>query len=155
MYNKTKKKDNVYLSKYLVCEPYSEYLFKVDYTVAFTNEEKNTKKQIIDQDGNILNFPGVEYTEVLSEEWGNKDIPPIVKYEAIFEKLDDGRLIIVWTVRPDGRYWMDSWGFGAEDYESLSLYSYIDSDGKFMMPFKLYSIGYTVYGDYRLKGDQI
>jgi hypothetical protein len=95
----------------------------------------------------------VEYTEVLTEELGAGSIKPVVRYEAVFEKIDDSRLIMVWTVRPDGRYWMDSWGFGAEDYESLSLYSYIGSDGNFLMPFKLYSIGDTFYGDYRLKGD--
>ena len=152
MCNETK--NNVYLSKYLVCEPHSEYLFKVDYTVVFTNEEKNIEKLIIDKDGNIQNFPDVEYTDKLIEELGIVSIKPVVKYEAFFEKLNDGRLIMVWTVRPDGRCWMDSWGFGAEDYESLSLYSYIDSNGNFMIPFKLYSIGYTVYGDYRLKGDE-
>jgi hypothetical protein len=153
MYNKANDHNNVYLSKYLVCEPHSEYLFKVDYTVIFTNEKKHIHKQIIDCDGNILEFPGVEYTEVLTEELGAGSIKPVVRYEAVFEKIDDSRLIMVWTVRPDGRYWMDSWGFGAEDYESLSLYSYIGSDGNFLMPFKLYSIGDTFYGDYRLKGD--
>lgn len=147
MYNIANEHNDVYLSKYLVHEPHSEYLFKVDYTVIFTNKAKNINKPIIDQEGNILNFPGVEYTSELVAEWGSRSIKPVVKYEAFFENLDDGRLIMVWTVRPDGRYWMDSWGFGAEDYESLSLYAYIDSDGNFMAPFKLYSIGYTVYGD--------
>lgn len=153
MYNKANDHNNVYLNKYLVCEPHSEYLFKVDYTVIFTNEKKNINKRIVDQDGNIIGFPGVDYTEVLKAELGNGDIDPVVKYEAIFEKIDDGRLIMVWTVRPDGRYWMDSWGFGAEDYESLSLYTYIDLDGNFTMPFKLYSIGYQCFGERRLKED--
>lgn len=133
--------EKLYLSKYLVGEPHSEYIFKVDYTVIFTNEEKNINKQIVDTDGNILDFPGVEYTDVLNDELGKRTIEPIVKYKAIFEKIDDNKFIMVWTVRPDGRYWMDSWGFGAEDYESLSLYTYIDFDGNFTMPFKLYSIG--------------
>lgn len=153
MFNNENEHDNVYLNKYFVSEPHSEYLFKVDYTVIFTNEKKNINKRIVDQEGNILKFPGVDYTDVLKAELGKGIIEPVVKYEAIFEKLNDGRFIMVWTVRPDGRYWMDSWGFGAEDYESLSLYSYIDSDGNFMTPFKLYSIGYEFYGDYRLKRD--
>lgn len=144
---------SVYFSKYLVREPHSEYLFKVDYTVLFTNEERNINKQIIDRDGNILDFPGVEYTATLTEELGRRVIEPVVKYEALFEKVDEGKFIMVWTVRPDGRYWMDSWGFGAEDYESLSLYTYIDSNGNFMMPFKLYSIGYRHFGEYRRKKD--
>jgi len=145
--------DSVYFSKDFVREPHSEYLFKVDFTVLFTNKEKNINKQVIDRDGNILNFPGVEYTDMLTEEWGNREIAPVVKYGARFERVDAGRFIMVWTVRPDGRYWMDSWGFGAEDYESLSLYTYIDLDGNFMMPFKLYRIGYQHFGEYRLMED--
>ena len=154
MHNDAHEHDNVHLSKYFVCEPHSEYPFKVDFSVHFTNTEKNIHKQIIDSDGNILDFPGVEYTDVLKTELGKGIIEPVVEYAAEFETLDDGSLIMVWTVRPDGRYWMDSWGFGAEDYESLSLYSYIDTDGNFTMPFKLYSIGYTVYGQSRLKGNE-
>ena len=146
---------NLYLSKYFVGETHSEYIFKVVYSIIFTNEEKDIKKQIVDKDGNILNFPGVEYTDTLNDELGKRKIEPVVKYEAIFEMIDGDKFIMVWTVRPDGRYWMDSWGFGAEDYESLSLYTYIDSSGNFTMPFKLYSIGYKFYGDYRLSGDKI
>ncbi len=153
MYHNANDNDNVYFSKHLVREPYCEYPFKVNFSVHFTNREKNIRKQIIDSDGNIFDFPGVEYTVRLNEELGTGVIEPVVKYEAIFEKVNDSKFIMVWTVRPDGRYWMDSWGFGAEDYESLSLYTYIDSDGNFMMPFKLYSIGYKFYGDYRLKRD--
>lgn len=140
----SKPDKGVYLSKYYVGEPHSEYLFKVDYTVTLINEESNIQKQIIDKDGNIQNFPGVEYTDVLNTELGKGTIKPIVKYEASFKKIDEN-FIMVWTVRPDGRYWMDSWGFGAEDYESLTLYTYIDASGNFTMPFKLYSIGYKSY----------
>lgn len=102
-----------------------------------------------------MDFPGVEYTDMLKDELGKRKIEPVVKYEALFEKMDNDKFIMVWTVRPDGRYWMDSWGFGAEDYESLSLYTYIDCNGNFTMPFKLYSIGYKVYGECRLNGDRV
>lgn len=144
--------EKIYLSKYFVGEPHFEYILKVDYTVIFTNGEKAINKKIVDEDGNILDFPGVEYTDTLNDELGKRTIEPIVKYEAVFEKVDNSKFIMVWTVRPDGRYWMDSWGFGGEDYESLSLYTYIDFDGNFTMPFKLYSIGYKFYGDYQLNG---
>ncbi|MBE5922390.1 MAG: hypothetical protein E7269_06515 [Lachnospiraceae bacterium] len=155
MFDKVDSNSKVYLNKHFVGKPHSEYIFKVDYTVIFTNEEKNIKKQIVDKDGNILDFPGFEYDDKLNEELGRRTIEPIVKYEAIFEKIDDNKFLMIWTIRPDGRYWMDSFGFGAEDYESLSLYTYIDSNGNFTMPFKLYSIGYQFYGDCRLSGDKI
>lgn len=155
MYAKADMKEKVYLSKYFISDPHSEYIFKQDFSVLFINEEKKIKKQIVDKDGNIFYFPGVEYTDKLNDELGKRTIEPVVKYEAVFEKIDDSKFIMVWTVRPDGRYWMDSWGFGAEDYESLSLYTYIDSNGMFTMPFKLYAIGYKFYGDYQLRGDKI
>ena len=154
MYSNENECNRFYLSKYIVNNPHCDYPFKVDFSVLFTNEEKNIRKQIVDKNGNILDFPGVEYSKQLKEELGRRVIEPVVKYEAIFQKVDDSKLIMVWTVRPDGRYWMDSWGFGAEDYESLSLYTYIDAEGNFISPFKLYSIGYQHFGDCRLKEDR-
>lgn len=147
------KQEQIYLTKYCISEPNYEFVIKQDYTVIFVNEEKDIKKQIVDKDGNICEFPGVEYTDKIKDELGKSIIEPIVKYQVLFEKIDDSRFIMVWTVRPDGRYWMDSWGFGAEDYESLSLYTYIDENGDFTKPFQLYSIGYDFYGDYRLRGE--
>ena len=147
-----KAQNGIYLNTYFVSDTYV-YPRGWDFTVIFTNEEKNIHKKIIDKDGNIIGFPGVQYTDQLKKELGTDDITPAVRFEAAFQKLDDGRIIMVWTVRPDGRYWMDSWGFGAEDYESLSLYTYIDSDGNFTMPFKLYSIGYQCFGERRRKDD--
>lgn len=144
---------NVTLSKYYVGTPHSEYIFKIDFTVKFFNHEKGIEKNIIDCEGNILNFPDVEYSTALTEEIGEREIIPIVKYEAVFEDCDDGRIIMVWTIRPDGRYWMDSWGFGAEDYESVSLYSFLNTNGNFTSPFKLYGVGYGFCGEYKLKSD--
>ncbi|MBQ7915635.1 MAG: hypothetical protein IJ315_02455 [Firmicutes bacterium] len=138
-------KEKIYLNKYLISDPHSEYLFKQDFSILFINEALNIKKQIVDKDGNILDFPGIEYTDKLKSELGKRVIDPIVKYEAFFEKINADRIRMIWTVRPDGRYWMDSWGFGGEDYESVSLYSYMDANGNFTMPFKLYSIGYDIY----------
>lgn len=146
------KEEKIYLSKYIISSSHSEYIFKQDYTVILKNEETGIEKQIIDVEGNIVDFPGVEYCDKLLEELGKRTIEPVVKYEVLFEKMENGNFIMVWTIRPDGRYWMDSWGFGAEDYESLSLYSYIDNNGNFTAPFKLYEIGYNFFGDYRLRG---
>jgi len=126
---------------------------KQDLSLYFADEEGKTVSRILDSEGIFVTFPGVEETEELKRELDGFRIVPELPYELYVKARRDGGWRIYWTVRPDGRYWMDSWGFGAEDYESLLLYSYIDSDGKFMMPFKLYSIGYSVYGEHRLKGD--
>lgn len=37
---------------------------------------------------------------------------------------------VEWQINPDGRYFMDSDGFGMSDDEEVSLYGYIDRHGK-------------------------
>lgn len=132
----------MYLNKYSVGRPHCEYLLPLDFTVLLTNEERSIRKELVAADGSIRDFPGVEYSEALTRELGNREISPVVKYEARFERTEDGGFLMVWTVRPDGFYWADSWGFGAEDYESVELYAPIDRKGCFTGPFRLYRIGY-------------
>ena len=135
-------KQNLYLNRYSIGSPHSEYLLPLDYAVLFTNEERNIQTQIVDREGNICGFPGVEYTQALVQELGKREILPVVKYETRFERSAAGGFLMIWTVRPDGFYWTDSWGFGAEDYESVELYARIDENGRFTGPFRLYRIGY-------------
>lgn len=133
--------ENITLSRYHVGAGHSECLRSSDSSVVFHNKNTGIKKLIIDKDGTICDFPGIEYCKQLVDEMGSKDISPTIKYEASFKHWEDGRLIMLWTARPDGRYWMDSWGFGAEDYDRVCLYSFIGENGEFTSPFKLYSIG--------------
>ncbi len=147
-----KSQNNIRLSKYFIGQPSSDYIIKQDFSIFLIDEERNIKKQIIDSDGNICNFPGIEYCEELIQELGDFEIKPTVRYEAQFENCGDGKFIMVWTVRPDGRFWADSWGFGAEDYDWVDLYTFIDKNCNFTSPFKLYSIGTKQYGNYRFKG---
>lgn len=141
MRGKTNIQEKIYLSKYIVNDPHSEYLFKQDFTVTFINEEKNIKKQIVDKDGNIFDFPGVEYIDKLTAELGRDTIEPIVKYEAVFEKNRRRRIRngLDSTTRrkvPDGLL-----GFRRRRC------------GNFTMPFKFYRLGRKVFGDYRLRSD--
>lgn len=146
-------KEHVYVSKKSVGRPHSENIFPVELAVRFINEEKHVDKELIGANGQIFDFPGVADTKLLTKELANWNVRPIVKYGASFEKREDGRHLMVWTVRPDGDYWMDSWGFGGEDYDSLSLYTYLDEEGRFLAPFRLYSIGYKFYGEDLLAKD--
>ena len=133
---------NVYLNKYSIGRPHCEYLLPLDHTIVFTNEERGIRKRIVDRDGSIFGFPGVEYAESLIQELGNREIEPVVKYETQFIRADAGGFLMLWTVRPDGMYWADSWGFGEEDEEAVQLYTRIDENGCFTGPFRLYRIGY-------------
>ena len=136
---------NMLVSQHFIGRPHSEYLLPVNYAVVFTNMDRSIKKEIVCRNGGIYDFPGVEYSELLVRELGDQELEPIVRYEARFEKTKSGRYRMIWTVRPDGRYWMDSWGFGGEDYETVELYSELDECGQFTAPFRLHRIGSDFY----------
>ena len=136
---------STYVTKDYIGQSHSECIRSADLRVMLINRHTGEQTQIIDKDGTICNFPGIEACEALQAELDIDRIPPEVRYSAAFKKCEDGRHLMIWTVRPDGRYWMDSWGFGAEDYEWVELYSHIDENGQFTAPFNLYSIGYQKF----------
>lgn len=144
MMHTTQTEGNMFLSRNYYGAGHCECIRRTD-RIVFFNKEKDIKKCLVDEDGLIHNFPGVESCKELAEEIDLHALKPRVKYEASFKKCENGRFMMRWTVRPDGRYWMDSWGFGAEDYEWVDLYTFIDENGCFTAPFKLHSIGYRKF----------
>lgn len=98
-----------------------------------------TINAILDENGKILNFPGIAKDEI----WMSKQRVGIfedVRYEAQFHCIDDDRMLMLWLVQPSGWYWIDDDGFGFTGDSSIMLYSVIDSDGMFEHEFKLFSI---------------
>ena len=142
-------KESVYLSTYVIGRSSNIFRLNENLSVFFVDEERDLCRQIVDKWGNIRNFPGIIYSEKFIQEFGEQEVEPVVKFETRFAKCPDGKYLMVWTVRPDGRYWEDDWGFGAEEYEDVCLYSLIDSDGNFVQPFKLHSIGNKYFGEYK------
>lgn len=137
---KSEARSTVYVTRDVVSIPSAVMYLKRDMTVEFVNEEKGIRRILVDEDGRIRSFPGVEFTPALIREWGKGEIEPRIRYEAVFSVEGDG-ILMRWTLRPDGRYWEDDWGFGAEDYKSLELAAKIDAEGNFTAPFRLYAIG--------------
>ena len=138
------------MTRSFVGTSHSECFVLGGYDVALIHADGETKTQIVDAAGNICNFPGVEVCDALAAEWGSREIAPRIQYSASFQEQGEG-FRMIWTIRPDGRYWMDSWGFGEEDEDSVELYTYIDGKGNFTAPFRLYSIGCR-YFDGRSEG---
>ena len=136
---------NIYLTKYHIGQTHSECAYDPDLSVFLVDETAGTQVQIIDKDGSFCNFPGIKTCPALDAEIDPGKLRPKVIYSSIFQKLENGGHMMVWTIRPDGRFWMDSWGFGAEDYEWVDLYACLDEKGQFTAPFQLYSIGYKKY----------
>jgi len=50
-------------------------------------------------------------------------------------RLDEETFLLRWMVQPDGRYYADEDGFGAEHDEEIVLYARFDKRGRFIEPF--------------------
>ena len=88
---------------------------------------------IVDGNGKIRNFPGIT-----AGDWKKGLEFPAdrrVRFSFRIGAFQGDRARVSWTLQPDGRYFEDEDGFGAEHCEEIVLYSYIDRDGQFLQPF--------------------
>ena len=112
----------------------------------FFNDLKSLSliEKVIDEEGKILNFPGIEEDERIEKE---RKIGKIfdVRFEARFTSPENGKTLMYWTIQPDGMYWMDNDGFGITNDKRITLYSTIDENGNFLHKFRLYSIGDKIF----------
>ena len=91
-------------------------------------------RQIVRHSGSFAAFPGFRrgpWEAKLTECRFEKK----VSFPVDIHPYQNGRALFVWTLQPDGWYFADEDGFGAEKCEEVSLYSFIDERGRFTQPF--------------------
>ena len=110
--------------------------------VVFEDAPRGISRTIVDDEGNIRDFPGIE-ADALARLPGGK-MEPWIQFHTVFERQPDGQILMIWEVQPDGRYWEDD-GFGGTNDEEICLYTMIDADGRFTGPFRLYNVGAVQY----------
>ena len=108
-----------------------------DPGVCFVNEEKQLCKQIVDREGNLRQFPGVDVCPTLSADCASYRWEPILRYEMTFGDWEQDKLAVLWTIRPAYFDPGDEWGFGREEWDQVQLYSYLDENGDYTQPFRL------------------
>ena len=67
--------------------------------------------RVKDKTGHILNFPGIDCSDLPKNQQFSGFAPPVILYEASLERVSDGRFIMIWTVQPDCRNCMSDDGF--------------------------------------------
>ena len=107
--------------------------------VYFIDESRGIQKPIVDFNGNICNFPGFAQEDLWFSQAEPCYLKTRIRFGAIFERRDN-RLIMLWKVQPDGR-WEDEDGFGGTSYAEVTLYTFLDENGDFTEPFRVYRIG--------------
>ena len=88
---------------------------------------------IVDRNSTIVNFPGI-----VEGDWKKNLEYPLsnrTQFRFWIYTFKDGKATVEWTLQPDGRYFEDEDGFGAEDCIEITLYSSLDTNGAFTEPF--------------------
>ena len=108
--------------------------------VYFIDESRGIQKPIVDLDGNICSFPGFVQEDLWVSQVDPCYLKPLIRFCTSFERRG-GRLIMLWEIQPDGRYWEDEDGFGGTSDAEVTLYTFLDENGDFTGPFRVYRIG--------------
>lgn len=58
------------------------------------------------------------------------------EFPSFIRKYKNGVASVSWELNPDGRYYMDEDGFGMTDDEEITIYGYIDREGKPLIKFR-------------------
>ena len=138
------KPEAVYLTQTVI---FGMHLYRregEDSSVFFVDENRGIRKMLVDSRGNIQHFPGIVQAEFWVSQVAPNYLNQQVRFRSSFSKREDGWLFL-WQVQPDGRYWEDESGFGAENDLEVILYTFVDLDGNFTGPFRIYSLGCTSY----------
>lgn len=102
------------------------WLLKVD--------DPDFRRCIVNRAGDIQHFPGFK-----DRAWESAlDIPAAdqrVKFVFWISPYQDGKARVRWLIQPDGRYFEDEDGFGAEHCDEIEVYSFLDEQGRFTEPF--------------------
>ncbi|MBU9738241.1 hypothetical protein [Diplocloster agilis] len=95
------------------------------------------KYLIVDEKGDIFNFPGVENEQEVLEYADCKLIYPYVQFVFNIYIFENGETVIDWLYQPDGRYWEDEDGFGGEDDVEVEFRARIDRKGRYLCKYYL------------------
>lgn len=96
-------------------------------------EDPSFRRCIVDRNGRIRNFPGFRdgaWKKDLGYPLDNR-----VRFAFWIGGYQDGKASVSWTLQPDGRYFADEDGFGAENCVEICLHSHLDENGNFTEPF--------------------
>lgn len=114
--------------------------------VSFIHPVTGERRLIVDNLGNIRHFPGLVKEDCwINEVTSLRFLHPVVRFRTSFEKWDADSYIMLWQIQPDGYYWADGGGFGMENDEEIILYAFIDQNGAFTGPFRVYRVGDKKY----------
>lgn len=116
-----------------------------DPTVEFIDRETGHRKTIVNANGKIVGFPGIEKGDWIDDLESEDCLSPIIRFRTGFERCGEDKYLMIWEAQPDGRYWEDEDGFGGTSDLEVRLYTFLDKKGNFTGPFRIYNVGNEKY----------
>lgn len=94
--------------------------------------------RILDAYGNLMHFSAddIDFEKVDQLENVEYVHDLYAKFRFNIESYQNGVALVHWTAYPDGLYFADEDGFGAEPNNEVNVYAYIDRDGRTIIPFQ-------------------
>ncbi len=113
-------------------------IYTKDGEIILKNTIHNIEVMIMNKDGILvhINEEDIDFNRVDLLENPENAHRLSTRYGFSFGRFEDGIAELCWTLYPDGRYFEDEDGFGGENCNETTIYSYIDTLGKIIIPFR-------------------
>lgn len=94
--------------------------------------------ELVDETGRVTGFTAddIDFGSVDTMEHSRNARYLLAPYYWGVEYFENGVAPIVWTLYPDGRYFADSDGYGADDHDETKVYAFIDTNARILVSFR-------------------
>lgn len=139
-----------WISKIFLYLENPKYENVIDYgngvTIIYTKEKEiilkntiyNKEVMIKNKDGVLVNIHegDIDFDRVDLLENPQNAHQLSTRYGFSIGRFEDGVAQLCWTLYPDGRFFEDEDGFGGENCNETTIYAFIDTLGKIVIPFR-------------------
>lgn len=94
--------------------------------------------ELVGNSGNLIHITkeDIDFERVNKLENAHNAERLMAFYYFAVEPFSSGVGMIAWTLYPDGRYFEDEDGFGGRNNDETTVYAFIDTHGKILIPFR-------------------
>lgn len=105
--------------------------------ILFVNTSTEKVYELIGCNGNFRTFKqkDINFDLINSLENSHDAHRLLANYYFGVYDFKDGVAMVQWTLYPDGRYFADEDGYGAEDNDEVNVYAFIDENSNILIPF--------------------
>jgi hypothetical protein len=129
---------NKFINKLIRKNKAGVYIIRDEYTKRLTLVNNGEKIPLVDDNGKLLHFThadiNFERVNRLENSWNAEKLQ--APYGFYVDPFRNGVALVSWTLYPDGRYFEDEDGFGAENCNETTIYGFMDTRANVLISFQ-------------------